>query len=148
MPPIEQPRPTPGQEDVTPVVRRLFLDGLAERNERGIQTYGVGLQTHNGRDAGQDAWEELLDLAQYLTQLRLEHGDIRTERDAWRRRALSAEERLACASARILQDALDLAPDDPDLPDTLRISQGALETILDNVLLGADAPLGGNHARP
>jgi hypothetical protein len=75
----EQPMPTEGRQDVPPIVRERFLATLAAQEAKGQAKYGRGLQTHNGRDAGQDAWEELVDLAQYLTQLRLERNDLLTE---------------------------------------------------------------------
>src|SRR4051812_28246964 len=63
-----QPLPREGFQDVTPEV---ILD-LRERTRRGIRTYGKPLQTHNGRNALQDAYEEALDLAQYLKQTLME----------------------------------------------------------------------------
>lgn len=77
--PVDQPLPTPGGENVTPVVVQWFNRDLLARERKGIATYGTTLQTWNGRDAGLDAWEELLDLAQYLVQLRLEHDDVLAE---------------------------------------------------------------------
>lgn len=47
-----------------------------ERRQYGIAKYGRPLETNNGRDALTDAWEESLDLLTYLTQMRLERGDI------------------------------------------------------------------------
>ncbi len=38
------------------------------RKEQGIAKYGTCLQPGNGRDAVQDAYEEALDLCQYLRQ--------------------------------------------------------------------------------
>lgn len=64
----EQPMPTEGAEDVTPYV----IADLQERTRRGIRKYGRPLQTHNGRDALWDAYEEALDLVQYLRQAILE----------------------------------------------------------------------------
>ena len=63
-----QPKPRqhkgPRQVDVTPLVQA----DLAERSRKGIQTYGVPLRTHNGRNALQDLYEELLDAACYTRQ--------------------------------------------------------------------------------
>lgn len=42
------------------------------RIELGIERYGHPLQTHNGRSAARDAYDELLDAAHYLKQLYLE----------------------------------------------------------------------------
>ncbi|HHC6468730.1 TPA: hypothetical protein ACN359_002085 [Vibrio parahaemolyticus] len=64
----EQPAPTEGKACVVPEVMKDLTDRLA----KGVQTYGKPLQTHNGRDALQDAYEEVLDLACYLKQLMME----------------------------------------------------------------------------
>ena len=45
---------------------------MAERAAAGVQKYGTPLQTHNGRDALWDAYQEALDLAMYLRQAILE----------------------------------------------------------------------------
>lgn len=70
----KQPAPvtSPHSVDITPLV----IADLQARTERGIQTYGRALQTQNGRDALWDAYEEALDLCQYLRQ--------RIEEDRWR----------------------------------------------------------------
>ena len=53
-------------------------DGTFEKQiAKGIEKYGVVLTTFNGRDAGKDAIEELVDLSVYLTQLRMEHQAYR-----------------------------------------------------------------------
>lgn len=65
------PSPTPGSEEVTP---RLIRE-LRERAEGGRLKYGHPLQTHNGRSALLDAWEESIDMAQYLTQAVMEEED-------------------------------------------------------------------------
>lgn len=54
-------------------VKRL----LDERDERGRKTYGGTLFPNNGRSAIQDALEEALDLAVYLTQLAIEQKIIK-----------------------------------------------------------------------
>ena len=51
--------PEPGQSDVLPVV----IDDLKRRDEMGTEKYGTTLQTHNGRDALIDAYQEALDLS-------------------------------------------------------------------------------------
>lgn len=53
---------------VGPPLRRY----LVERAELGRQRYGVPLGTGNGRDALRDAFEEAVDLVQYLAQALLE----------------------------------------------------------------------------
>jgi hypothetical protein len=50
---------------------------LKERDAKGRATYGGTLFPHNGRSAIQDALEEALDLAVYLTQLAIEQGIIK-----------------------------------------------------------------------
>jgi hypothetical protein len=68
----DQPLPTAGRVDVTPLV----IADLQARTEGGIRTYGRPLQTFNGRSALRDAYEEALDLAQYLKQLLLEEEAV------------------------------------------------------------------------
>lgn len=130
----EQPLPSAGAETVTPHVRAEFNSTLDERVRRGIETYGRTLETFNGRDAGRDAWEELVDLAQYVMQLRL-------ELDAYRM-ALARSERgtsvympWVTPNARMcrvcdevgLFDVIDHAPDCPfslTNPKTARATTG------------------------
>lgn len=45
---------------------------IQNRKLLGIQRYGTPLQAHNGRDALRDAFEEAVDLVQYLAQLIIE----------------------------------------------------------------------------
>lgn len=68
-----QPMPTPGKD----VVLFHVLDDLMKRAEKGQQTYGTLLQTDNGRDALQDAYEEILDAAMYLKQAIMERNQQR-----------------------------------------------------------------------
>jgi hypothetical protein len=68
----DQPLPTPGKINVQAALRAA----LVEREEYGRRKYGTALETDNGRDALTDAWEEALDLVTYLTQMRLERGDV------------------------------------------------------------------------
>lgn len=85
--PGDQPLPTPGAVDVGPLVIRdvqsfedfrsaeivtPVVDDFRARIALGIERYGHPLQTHNGRDAAEDAYQELLDAAHYLKQLHLE----------------------------------------------------------------------------
>lgn len=72
----EQPMPTTGGQNVTPIARSLFWTLLKRREARGVETYGTTLQTHNGRNPYQDAMEEAIDLWQYLVQAKLEHDDL------------------------------------------------------------------------
>ncbi len=59
-----QPEPTPGQTDIWPLVSK----DLAARVKLGRERYGTVLQTNNGRNPLQDAYEEALDLVLYLRQ--------------------------------------------------------------------------------
>lgn len=51
-----QPQPTTGKLTVLDYV----LADLQERSNAGIQKYGTPLQTHNGRDALWDAYQEAM----------------------------------------------------------------------------------------
>jgi hypothetical protein len=63
-----QPNPKQGKQVVIDVV----LADIRERAEMGKQKYGTYLETHNGRDALWDAYQEALDLVMYLRQAILE----------------------------------------------------------------------------
>lgn len=69
---MEQALPTEGKQSVT----RALITLLEAREKRGIQTYGRSLETFNGRDATQDAVEELVDAAQYVLQWQIERQEI------------------------------------------------------------------------
>lgn len=75
---FEQPRPVPGQRSVTKAV----IQDLLEREKQGMRTYGRSLETFNGRNALLDAYEECLDLAQYLKQRLLEEAEIEANYEA------------------------------------------------------------------
>jgi hypothetical protein len=75
----EQPAPTPGHENVMNEARRRLMQALDEREKKGLETYGRPLETFNGRDALQDAEEELLDRYVYLLQARMEREELRAE---------------------------------------------------------------------
>jgi hypothetical protein len=77
---MSQPKPTPGDKSVTQAV----IADLLIREAVGIRKYGRTLETFNGRDALQDAYEEVLDLAQYLKQVILENNQLRAENDQLR----------------------------------------------------------------
>jgi hypothetical protein len=68
----DQPLPEPGQLNVQEVLSKALL----ERMQYGIDKYGSPLETFNGRDPVRDVWEELLDALTYMTQVRLERGDV------------------------------------------------------------------------
>lgn len=60
------------QSDVAPSLKQRFSDWIDQRTLLGTVKYGQPLQTDNGRNAEQDAFEELLDFCQYQEQSRLE----------------------------------------------------------------------------
>lgn len=68
----DQVLPKPGKLPV----QAILMGAIRERAEYGRRKYGTVLMTENGRDALTDLWEELLDGLTYLTQLRLERGDV------------------------------------------------------------------------
>jgi spore cortex formation protein SpoVR/YcgB (stage V sporulation) len=61
-----QPKPTTSKnsKEITPMV----ISDIKRRSEAGVNEYGVSLKSFNGRDALVDAYEEVLDMAQYLRQ--------------------------------------------------------------------------------
>jgi hypothetical protein len=66
-----QPAPQPGRQTVGLAV----LADLLARMEAGQQRYGTLLETHNGRDALMDAYQEALDLCMYLRQAIMERDN-------------------------------------------------------------------------
>lgn len=60
----EQPEPTGHGQPIT----ELVVADLLERSRVGTLRYGTPLRAHNGRDPLRDAYEEALDLCQYLRQ--------------------------------------------------------------------------------
>lgn len=76
---MDQPPPTPGRNTVAPEALKSLTKVFAEQIEKGKSKYGTSLMTFNGRDAGEDAMQELVDLLQYLTQLRMEKAALEEE---------------------------------------------------------------------
>lgn len=68
-----EPMSTKGREKVT----EALIEDLRERSEIGREKYGTYLETFNGRNALVDAYQEVLDLAQYLKQLLMEQGPFK-----------------------------------------------------------------------
>ncbi len=60
-------QPKPRVND-NPHITDLVINDLSERKRVGTAKYGTPLQAFNDRDALQDAYEEALDLCQYLKQ--------------------------------------------------------------------------------
>ena len=63
-----QPPPVAGKIDVAPVV----IADIEERMRAGKEKYGTLLQTHNGRSALWDLYQELIDACMYIRQHLLE----------------------------------------------------------------------------
>lgn len=61
-----EPEPPPTGEG-TPITE-LVIEDLRRRNEAGTAKYGTPLRANNGRDPLVDAYQEALDLCQYLRQ--------------------------------------------------------------------------------
>ena len=66
-----EPPPKQGKQDVADLV----MVDIQARVEAGRQKYGTKLQTHNGRDALMDAYQEAIDLVMYLRQAMAERDD-------------------------------------------------------------------------
>lgn len=71
---MDQPKPVVNEQAL--IVNKVIED-LNLRKEVGIQRYGVALQPFNGRNALQDAYEEALDLTQYLKQVIIENEKLK-----------------------------------------------------------------------
>ncbi|MBK8467949.1 MAG: hypothetical protein IPL32_19215 [Chloracidobacterium sp.] len=75
--------------------RAVVLDDLVaqlrERSAFGLRKYGTVLETWNGRDAGVDAVQELLDLFVYLHQAAMERADLEVELARLRARVAQLE---------------------------------------------------------
>jgi hypothetical protein len=69
---VAKQRP-PEPSDRQPIWELVIAD-MQERNRVGTERHGTPLQAFNGRDALQDAYEEVLDLAAYLRQAIEERG--------------------------------------------------------------------------
>jgi hypothetical protein len=72
MPHVEQPMPVKHEGGC---IQDLVIADIEKRKAIGLQRYGTLLQPFNGRDALRDAYEEALDLCQYLRQV-IEERDL------------------------------------------------------------------------
>lgn len=61
-----------GEETVALNAYADFARIFREQLEKGEKKYGTVLKTFNQRDPGEDAFQELVDLSQYVEQLRME----------------------------------------------------------------------------
>ena len=59
----------------------LVIDDLKARSEIGLQKYGQKLKSFNGRSALIDAYQEVLDLAQYIKQHIVENESLKAENE-------------------------------------------------------------------
>jgi hypothetical protein len=57
-----------------PCIQDMVIADIEARKAVGLQRYGTLLQPFNGRDALMDAYQEALDLCQYLRQAIEERG--------------------------------------------------------------------------
>lgn len=88
----DQPMPTGGSgKPANAVLLDEFKGVLIRQTSKGAHRYGQPVRAWNGRDAGQDAIEEWVDLGVYLTQLRLEHADLIQENARLRARVADLE---------------------------------------------------------
>lgn len=60
-----------------PIMHEVVIKALEDRLAVGVKRYGQPLRAFNGRDAAQDAFEEVLDLSVYLAQMRIEMQELR-----------------------------------------------------------------------
>lgn len=70
-----QPMPKPADG---PIMHEVVIQALEDRLAVGVKRYGQPLRAWNGRDAAQDAFEEVLDLSVYLAQVREEMTEMRS----------------------------------------------------------------------
>lgn len=63
-----QPDPKPGKQ----VVLHEVLKDFTDRAEAGKLKYGTYLETHNGRDALMDMYQEMIDMVMYAKQALME----------------------------------------------------------------------------
>jgi hypothetical protein len=91
-PKTDQPLPQPGRTAIHQLVinslpawlpgdnlvpeRSVIVEGMRARLSLGVAKYGTPLQSHNGRDALQDCWEEVLDSTVYAVQMLLEGEEV------------------------------------------------------------------------
>lgn len=61
-----------GSQPVNERNKSEFETTFTKQLQKGMDKYGVPLTTFNGRSAVKDAFEELVDLSAYLTQLGIE----------------------------------------------------------------------------
>lgn len=65
---VDQHQPAPELRPEQPAIQDLVIADIEARKLVGLERYGTLLKAHNGRDALMDAYQEALDLCQYLRQ--------------------------------------------------------------------------------
>lgn len=64
-----------------PCIQDMVIADIEQRKAIGLQRYGTLLQPFNGRDSLRDAYEEALDLCQYLRQA-IEERELKAKKEA------------------------------------------------------------------
>jgi hypothetical protein len=81
----DEPEPTkqrdgdqvlPTVNDEAQYIQDIVCDDIQARKAVGVDRYGTGLQTFNGRDADRDLYEELLDALMYQKQRQIERAQL------------------------------------------------------------------------
>ena len=93
----EKPPPHIGKQ----IVGTFVLSDIRERMETGRLRYGTYLRAHNGLDAAQDAYEELIDAVLYTKQAMLERTDLAAEVERLQAQ-VAALSKLVC----VIRDAM------------------------------------------
>jgi hypothetical protein len=74
----DQPLPHHDQ-DRSMSIQDVVIQEIEKRKGVGLERYGTLLYAFNGRDSVRDAQEEVLDLAMYLTAMKVEYEAVRSE---------------------------------------------------------------------
>jgi hypothetical protein len=72
---IDQPPPIKSEGSIADLV----IEDIKERKRLGIERYGTPLQKFNGRNGLIDAYQEALDLVQYLRQVIEEENESKSK---------------------------------------------------------------------
>lgn len=59
-----------------PCIQDLVIADIEQRKQVGVERYGTTLQPFNGRSSSRDAYEEALDLTQYMKQMDIEFKKV------------------------------------------------------------------------
>jgi len=106
----EQPPPRPGKQ----IVGDIVLTDIRLRMELGRLRYCTYLEAHNGRDAAQDLYEELIDAVLYTKQDMLERADLAAEVERLQAQ-VKALSKLVC----VMRDAIPVLTALVDRRDTI-----------------------------